>query len=71
MPDRVVMTPLLRLLVGAAAVVVIVLGLRALAPVLTVFMVAIVVAETSRASHAAAHAPRPVRRAIGGPRRSR
>jgi len=46
MPDRVVMTPLLRLLVGAAAVMVIVFGLRALAPVLTVFMVAIVVAET-------------------------
>jgi len=41
-----VLTPLLRLLVGAAAVMVIVFGLRALAPVLTVFMVAIVVAET-------------------------
>lgn len=40
------MTPLLRLLMGAAAVMVIVFGLRALAPVLTVFMVAIVVAET-------------------------
>src|SRR6187399_1453643 len=40
------MTPLLRLLLGAAAVMVIVFGLRALAPVLTVFMVAIVVAET-------------------------
>ncbi len=43
---RLAMTPLLRLLVGAAAVVVIVLGLRALASVLTVFMVAIVVAES-------------------------
>ena len=40
------MTPLLRLLVGAAAVMVIVFGLHVLAPVLTVFMVAIVVAET-------------------------
>ena len=40
------MTPLLRLLVGAAAVVVIVIGLRALASVLTVFMVALVVAES-------------------------
>lgn len=39
------MTPLLRLLVGAAAVAVIVFGLQSLAPVLTVFMLAIVLAE--------------------------
>ncbi len=39
------LTPLLRLLIGAAAVVIIVFGLRSLAPVLTVFMVAIVVSE--------------------------
>lgn len=39
------LTPLLRLLIGAAAIVVIVFGLRSLAPVLTVFMVAIVLAE--------------------------
>jgi flagellin-like protein len=39
------LTPLLRLLIGAAAVAIIVLGLRSLAPVLTVFMMAIVLAE--------------------------
>ena len=39
-------TPLLRLLLGAAAVAIIVFALQSLAPVLTVFMVAIVVAES-------------------------
>jgi predicted PurR-regulated permease PerM len=44
-PTRPPLPPLLRLLIGAAAVAIIVLGLRSLAPVLTVFMVAIVLAE--------------------------
>lgn len=44
-PARPPLTPLLRLLIAAAAVAIIVLGLRSLAPVLTVFMVAIVLAE--------------------------